>query len=108
MTEAEPANRTAKLARMKPGAFFIHTSRNDVIDEATLVAQLESDATAGAGVDVFEAAPKATPALLVMENVVSPPHLGSATIETRIAMGMTGLKNAQARFAGEEPPNRVA
>ena len=96
MTEVEPANRTAKLARMKPGAFFIHTSRNDVIDEVTLVAQLGSGAVAGAGVDVFEAEPKATPALLVMENVVSPPHLGSATIEIRVSMGISVLKIAQA------------
>ncbi len=97
MTEVEPANPTAILASMKPGAFFfIHTSRGDAIDEATLVAQFESGAIASAGVDVFEAEPKATPALLVMENVVPPPHLGSATIETRVAIGMFVLKIAQA------------
>lgn len=61
-----------------------------------MVAQLESGAIASAGVDVFEAEPKATPALSVMENVVLPPHLGSATIETRVAIGMTVLKIAQA------------
>ena len=58
--------------------------------------------------DVFGAEPQATPALLEMEDAVPLPHLGSATLETRVAMGMTVLKNAQACFAGEEPPNRVA
>ena len=97
-----------RFARMRPGAFLINTSRGDVIDEAALVQALDSGTIAGAGLDVFEAEPQATPALLEMENVVLLPHLGSATLETRVAMGMTVLKNAQAFFAGEEPPNRVA
>ena len=79
-----------------------------MIDEAALVQTLRSGAIAGAGLDVFEGEPKVTPALLNMENVVLLPLLGSATIETRVAMGMTVLNNAQAFFAGEAPPNRVA
>ncbi len=97
-----------RFACMKPGAFLINTSRGDVIDEAALVQALRSGVIAGAGLDVFEAEPQATPALLEMENVVLLPHLGSATLETRVAMGMTVLKNALAFFAGETPPNRVA
>ncbi len=62
----------------------------------------------GTGFDVFETEPQATPALLELENVVLPPHLGSATLEARVAMAMTVLKNAQAFFAGEAPPNGVA
>jgi lactate dehydrogenase-like 2-hydroxyacid dehydrogenase len=68
----------------------------------------KSLAVAGAGFDVFEAEPKVSPGLIEMENVVLLPHLGSATVETRVAMGMTVLKNAQAFFAGEAPPDRVA
>jgi lactate dehydrogenase-like 2-hydroxyacid dehydrogenase len=97
-----------RFARMKAGAYLINTSRGDVIDEAALVQVLKSGAIAGARLDVFEGEPKVTPALVAMENVVLLPHLGSATLETRVAMGMTVLKNAEAFFAGETPPNRVA
>ncbi len=97
-----------RFARMKAGAFLINTSRGDVIEEAALVQALKSGAIAGAGLDVFETEPKVSPELIEMENVVLLPHLGSATVETRVAMGMTVLKNAEAFFAGERPPNRVA
>ncbi len=97
-----------RFAQMKAGAFLINTSRGDVIEEAALVQALRSGAIAGAGLDVFEAEPKVSPELIEMENVVLLPHLGSATLETRVAMGMTVLRNAQAFFAGDEPPNRVA
>jgi lactate dehydrogenase-like 2-hydroxyacid dehydrogenase len=98
----------ARLARMKPGAILINTSRGDVIDEAALAEALAAGVIAGAGLDVYEAEPQVTPALLAMENVVLLPHLGSATEETRIAMGLRMLENARAFFAGEEPPDRVA
>ncbi len=62
----------------------------------------------GAGRDVYEGEPEVAPELIAMENVVLPPHLGSATIEARVAMGMTVLDNAEAFFAGKAPPNRVA
>jgi len=96
-----------RFARMKASAFLINTSRGDVIDEAALVAALQSGTIAGAGLDVFETEPRATPALVEMENVVLLPHLGSATVETRVAMGLKVLENAETFFAGEEPPNRV-
>src|SRR5439155_1469372 len=63
---------------------------------------------AGAGLDVFEREPAVTPDLLTMENVVLPPHLGSATHETRIAMGLRALENLKAFFAGAPPRDRVA
>jgi lactate dehydrogenase-like 2-hydroxyacid dehydrogenase len=69
---------------------------------------LDAGTIAGAGLDVFEEEPRVSPRLLDRENVVLLPHLGSATRETRIAMGDKVLENAQAFFAGAEPPNRVA
>ncbi len=96
-----------RLARMKPGSFLINSSRGDVIDEAALVAALKNGPLAGAGLDVYEGEPKVSPELAKMENVVLLPHLGSATTETRVAMGMKVVENAEAFFAGEQPPNRV-
>ena len=99
----------ARLARMKPGAILINTSRGDVIDEAALAEALAAGAIAGAGLDVYEDEPRVAPALLALENVVVLlPNLGSATEETRIAMGLRMLENARAFFAGEQPPDRVA
>jgi lactate dehydrogenase-like 2-hydroxyacid dehydrogenase len=97
-----------RLAQMQKHAFLINTARGDVVDEAALVAALEKGTIAGAGLDVFEAEPKVTPALLAMENVVVLPHLGSATRETRLAMGLRVIDNVSAFFAGKEPPDRVA
>jgi lactate dehydrogenase-like 2-hydroxyacid dehydrogenase len=99
--------RTLKQMK-KPGAFLINTARGDVVDEAALVEALEAGTIAGAGLDVYEKEPQVSEALLSMENVVLLPHLGSATTETRVAMGMTVIENAIAFFAGGEPPNRVA
>ena len=97
-----------RLARMKPGSFLINSSRGDVIDVAALVSALKTGPLAGAGLDVYEGEPKVSPELTKMENVVLLPHLGSATTETRVAMGMKVVENAEAFFAGQEPPDRVA
>ena len=96
-----------RLALMKRGAFLIHTARGDIVDEAALVAALKQGTIAGAGLDVFEREPAVTPDLLTMENVVLLPHLGSATHETRIAMGLRALDNLTAFFAGSPPRDRV-
>ena len=96
-----------RLRRMKRGAFLINTARGDVVDEAALVAALEARTLAGAGLDVFEREPVVTPALLAMENVVLFPHLGSATEETRVAMGMRALENLTLFFAGQPVRDRV-
>jgi lactate dehydrogenase-like 2-hydroxyacid dehydrogenase len=96
------------LELMKPGAFLINSARGDVVDEAALVDALRSGALAGAGLDVYEGEPAVTPALVEMDNVVLLPHLGSATTETRVAMGMRAVANLQAFFNGEPPPDRVA
>jgi len=98
----------ARFKAMKPGAFLINTARGDVVDETALVAALKDGAIAGAGLDVYEREPKVTPDLVRMESVVLLPHLGSATLETRVAMGMRVVQNAEAFFAGKAPPDRVA
>jgi len=97
----------ARLALMRPTAFLINTARGDIVDEAALVAALERRQIAGAALDVYEKEPLVTPALLTMENVVLLPHLGSATQETRVAMGMRALDNLMAFFAGTAPRDRV-
>ncbi len=96
-----------RLALMKPGAFLINSARGDVIDQSALIAALETGAIAGAGMDVFEGEPAVPDQLLSMENVVLFPHLGSASRETRVAMGMRVVENLQAFFNGETPRDRV-
>ncbi|WP_075289555.1 2-hydroxyacid dehydrogenase [Pararhizobium arenae] len=97
-----------RLSLMKPGAFLINTARGDVVDEQALVAALENGTIGGAGLDVYEAEPNVPEALRKLENVVLLPHLGSATEETRMAMGMKVVENVTAFFDGLEPPDRVA
>jgi lactate dehydrogenase-like 2-hydroxyacid dehydrogenase len=92
---------------MRPGAFLINTARGDVVDEAALVTALENGEIAGAGLDVFEKEPAVSAALMQMENVVLLPHLGSATEETRIAMGMRVVENVAAFFAGDTPRDKL-
>ena len=99
---------TERLGMMKKSAFLINTARGDVVDEPALVKALKKGVIAGAGLDVFAKEPTVTEDLLSMENVVLFPHLGSATTETRVAMGLCALENVKAFFNGEEPPNRVA
>ena len=96
-----------RLAKMKPTAFIVNSARGDIIDEAALLAALRDGTIAGAGLDVFEREPKVTEGLLALDNVALLPHLGSATTETREAMGMTVVENLEAFYEGREPPNRV-
>jgi lactate dehydrogenase-like 2-hydroxyacid dehydrogenase len=97
-----------RLRLMRPGAFLINTARGDVVDEAALVAALTAHTIAGAALDVYEREPSVSPALLAMENVVLLPHLGSATEETRLAMGLRAIENLNAFFSGAAPRDRVA
>ena len=96
-----------RFGLMKKSAFIINTARGDIIDEKALVNALSNKQIAGAGLDVFETEPNLPSELKTMENVVSFPHLGSATIETRVAMGNTAIDNTLAFFAGTELPNKV-
>ena len=97
-----------RLALMKKSAYLVNTARGDVIDERALIAALEDGVIRGAGLDVFEAEPNVPERLRALENVVLLPHLGSATEETRVAMGMKVVDNITAFFDGREPPDRVA
>jgi lactate dehydrogenase-like 2-hydroxyacid dehydrogenase len=97
-----------RFARMRPEALLINTARGDVVDEAALVEALQAGRIAGAGLDVFEKEPQVTQALVTMDNVVLLPHLGSATRETRVAMGMRAFENLQLYFAGKPLRDRVA
>ncbi len=96
------------LAQMKPHAILINTARGSVVDEAALAEALASGKIGAAGLDVYEQEPAVHPALLACERAVLLPHLGSATIETRTAMGMQAAANLEAFFDKREPPNRVA
>ena len=96
-----------ELALIRPEAFLINTSRGPVIDEQALIAQLEEGKLAGAALDVFEEEPHIPEALLRMDKVVLTPHIGTETIEARIAMGYEAERNLVAFFAGEIPPNTV-
>jgi len=98
----------ARLRAMKPSAFLINTARGDVVDQQALVDALESGTIAGAGLDVYDGEPAVPAALLRLENVVLLPHLGSATEETRVAMGMRAVDNLTAFFEGRSVPDKVA
>lgn len=98
----------ARFGLMRPAAFLINSARGDVVDEAALVAALKTGTIAGAGLDVFEREPQVSPGLLTMQNVVLLPHLGSATMETRVAMGLRALENLRLFFAGQPVRDRVA
>lgn len=97
-----------RLGLMRPEAVLINTARGNLVDEVALAALLASGRLSAAGLDVFVHEPEVTPALLELDNVVLLPHLGSATEETRTAMGMMAVDNLEAFFSGRVPPNRVA
>lgn len=96
-----------RLSLMKPSAHLINTARGDVVDSQALISALRDKRIAGAGLDVYEDEPNIDPGFLALDNVSLLPHLGSATIATRTAMGEKVLANLAAYFAGNEMPDRV-
>ena len=96
-----------RLKCMQEHAYVINTARGDVIDEAALVRALHSGSIGGAGLDVFQGEPEIHRDILTAPNTVLLPHLGSATVETRTAMGLKVVENARAFFAGERLVNPV-
>jgi glyoxylate reductase len=96
-----------RLKLMHPHAYIVNTSRGEVVDENALTRMLEGREIAGAGLDVYEHEPAINPKLLILENVVLLPHMGSATIEGRIAMGEKVIINIKTFADGHTPPDRV-
>lgn len=96
-----------EITLMKPTAYLINTSRGPVIDEAALLSALEAKIIAGAGLDVYEQEPMVPAGLTALPNVVLLPHLGSATLEARVRMGLICLDNIAAVLGGRLAPNRV-
>ncbi len=95
------------LGLMKNTAFLINTARGAVVDEMALCDVLESAQIAGAGLDVFEAEPVVSAALLRLKNVVCLPHIGSASLRTREKMGFMVFENLKSAISGRKIPNLV-
>ena len=95
------------LSKMKPSAFLINSARGDVVDNDALIEALKNGTIAGAGLDVFEGEPNLDKRFLELENAVLLPHLGSASTETRIAMGNRVLENLAAFEAGDTPKDKL-
>ncbi len=96
-----------QLAHMPGHAHLINIARGDVVDEAALIAALEAGRIGGAGLDVYEREPEVPEALRALENATLLPHLGTAALEVREAMGLMAVENLRAFFVGEAPPNQV-
>lgn len=95
------------LALLPPGAIVVNTARGDIVDDDALIAVLASGRIAAAGLDVFNNEPNLHPGYLGLPNAFLLPHLGSATLETRNAMGFRALDNLDDFFAGRSPRDRV-
>ncbi len=96
-----------RLRLLQPHAVLVNTSRGEVVDETVLIELLATGRLAGAGLDVYEHEPAVPKKLLALDNVVVLPHMGSATIEGRIAMGEKVIINIKTFADGHRPPDRV-
>jgi glyoxylate reductase len=96
-----------ELAWMRPTAFVINTARGPIIEEWALADALKLGIIAGAGLDVYEREPAIHSALVQLKQVVLLPHLGSATLQARVQMGLVCLKNIQAVLDGRPAPNQL-
>ena len=97
-----------RIAKLPDGAIVINTARGALVNDEDLIAALASGKLAAAGLDVYNNEPDIHPGYRELENVFLLPHIGSATLETRDAMGFRALDNLDAIFAGREPGDRVA
>lgn len=98
---------TRRLKLLKPETYIVNTARGEIIDENALIRALEAGELAGAGLDVFEHEPSVNPRLMKLPNVVTLPHMGSATIEGRVEMGGKVIVNIKTFMDGHRPPDRV-
>jgi len=97
-----------RIARLPDGAIVVNAARGSIVDDEALTAALKSGKLAAAGLDVYRGEPDIHPAYRELTNTFLLPHIGSATRETRDAMGLRALDNLDAVFAGREPGDRVA
>lgn len=97
-----------RIALLPEQAVVVNTARGTLIDDEALIAALKAGRIFAAGLDVFAGEPNINPAYRTLPNVYILPHIGSATIETRNAMGFRALDNLDAFFAGREPPHAIA
>jgi len=95
------------LSWLPEGAILINTARGDLVDDDALISALANTSLAAAGLDVFRNEPDIDPRYRALPNTFLLPHLGSATLETRNAMGFCALDNLDAFFAGQTPPNLI-
>ena len=95
------------ISKMKKSAYLINTARGDIVNESELVEALKEERIMGAGLDVYEKEPSVEQDLINLKNVFLLPHLGSATNETREAMGMRVFENLMAFFNNQEPRDRI-
>jgi glyoxylate reductase len=96
-----------RIARMKPGAVVVNTSRGACLDEGALAEALAEGRLSAAGLDVYESEPHVRKALLASERAVLLPHIGSADFSTRETMARLAAEAVRAVLEGEEPKNRV-
>src|SRR5262245_7890064 len=99
---------TARIAKLPKGAIVVNTARGGVVDDEALIAALKSGHLAAAGIDVFDGEPKIHQGYYGLQNAFLLPHMGSATVETRNAMGFKALDNLEAfLLSGRQPPDLV-
>ncbi len=94
-----------RLARLPRGAILVNAARGSLVDETALLAAIKSGHLAAAGLDCFVTEPGGNPTFAGHENIMMMPHVGSATVRTRDAMGFKALDNLDAFFAGRRPPD---
>jgi lactate dehydrogenase-like 2-hydroxyacid dehydrogenase len=97
-----------RIGKLPPGAVVVNAARGTLVDDDALIGALRGGHIAAAGLDVYNGEPRLNPDYLALENVVLLPHLGSATTETREAMGRIVLSGISTILAGETPSNLVA
>ncbi len=97
-----------RIGLLPEGAVIVNTARGPVVDDAALIAALKAGRIGAVGLDVYDGEPGLDPRYRECENAYLLPHLGSATLETRNAMGFKALDNLDAFFAGRDLPDRVA
>ena len=95
------------LARLPKPAVLVNTARGDIVDDDALITALTAGTLAAAGLDVYRNEPNIDPRYRTLTNAFLLPHLGSATRDTRIAMGMRAADNLEAFFGGKEPGDRL-